>query len=172
MPRLRHAPRLHHAVVAGLTMMLVVSCSQPGTNPAPSTVSDQPTDAADIAVTAQRTDIARAELQDSRDHDQAFSPVAAPPPPPASFVVTANKMSRAGGYVMEERRPMPPAYHDVGRDKFTSVSENPFKIVREEPVSTFSIDVDTASYSFVRASLNRNVLPQPASVRTEDLVNY
>ncbi len=33
------------------------------------------------------------------------------------------------------------------------------------PVSTFSIDVDTASYSFVRASLNRNVLPQPAAVR-------
>src|SRR5262249_13700978 len=36
----------------------------------------------------------------------------------------------------------------------------------------FSIDVDTASYSFVRASLNRNLLPQPAAVRTEELVNY
>ena len=43
---------------------------------------------------------------------------------------------------------------------------------REEPVSTFSIDVDTASYSFVRASLNQNVLPQPAAVRTEEMVNY
>jgi len=39
-------------------------------------------------------------------------------------------------------------------------------------VSTFSIDVDTASYSFVRASLTRNVLPQPAAVRTEEMVNY
>ncbi|HMI40522.1 MAG TPA: VWA domain-containing protein, partial [Sphingomicrobium sp.] len=59
-----------------------------------------------------------------------------------------------------------------GRDKFTTVAENAFKIVREAPVSTFSIDVDTASYSFVRASLNQNVLPQPAAVRTEELLNY
>ena len=65
-----------------------------------------------------------------------------------------------------------PPYHDVGRDKFTPVAENAFKIVREEPVSTFSIDVDTASYSWVRASLNDNVMPQPASVRTEEMVNY
>ena len=39
-------------------------------------------------------------------------------------------------------------------------------------MSTFSIDVDTASYSFVRASLNQNVLPQPAAVRTEEMINY
>ncbi|WP_205478930.1 vWA domain-containing protein [Sphingomonas arenae] len=63
-------------------------------------------------------------------------------------------------------------YQDVGRDKFTTVAENAFKIVREAPVSTFSIDVDTASYSWVRSSLSQNVLPQPASVRTEELVNY
>ncbi len=60
----------------------------------------------------------------------------------------------------------------IGRDKFPSATENAFKIVREAPVSTFSIDVDTASYSFMRASLNRSVLPQPAAVRTEELINY
>ena len=60
----------------------------------------------------------------------------------------------------------------VGRDRSTGASENAFKVVREAPVSTFSIDVDTASYSFVRASLNRNVLPQPAAVRTEEMINY
>jgi Ca-activated chloride channel family protein len=60
----------------------------------------------------------------------------------------------------------------IGRDKFPSATENPFKIVREAPVSTFSIDVDTASYSFTRASLNRSVLPQPASVRVEEMINY
>ena len=65
-----------------------------------------------------------------------------------------------------------PPYHDVGRDKFTNFAENAFKIVREAPVSTFSIDVDTASYSWVRASLNQNVLPQPAAVRTEEMINY
>jgi Ca-activated chloride channel family protein len=65
-----------------------------------------------------------------------------------------------------------PPYHDVGRDKFTNFVENAFKFAREDPVSTFSIDVDTASYSWVRASLNQNVLPQPAAVRTEEMVNY
>lgn len=63
-------------------------------------------------------------------------------------------------------------YTIEGRDRFTSVEQNPFRVVSEEPVSTFSIDVDTASYSFVRASLNRNVLPQPDAVRTEEMVNY
>ena len=63
-------------------------------------------------------------------------------------------------------------YHDEGRDKFTNFAENSFHIVREAPVSTFSIDVDTASYSWVRASLNQKLLPQPAAVRTEEMVNY
>jgi Ca-activated chloride channel homolog len=67
--------------------------------------------------------------------------------------------------------PAPPA-EPSGRDRFTSTAENAFKTVREAPVSTFSIDVDTASYSFVRASLNRNALPQPAAVRTEEFINY
>jgi Ca-activated chloride channel family protein len=66
--------------------------------------------------------------------------------------------------------PLP--YRIQGRDRFTSVDQNPFRVVSEEPVSTFSIDVDTASYSWVRASLNRNTLPQPDAVRTEEMVNY
>jgi Ca-activated chloride channel family protein len=65
----------------------------------------------------------------------------------------------------------PPA-EPIGHDRFEGAQANPFRVVREAPVSTFSVDVDTASYSFVRASLNRNVLPQPAAVRTEELVNY
>jgi len=48
--------------------------------------------------------------------------------------------------------------------------------VRETPVSTFSIDVDPASYSFVRASLNRSVLPlaaEPAGGGTDgEFINY
>jgi Ca-activated chloride channel homolog len=59
-----------------------------------------------------------------------------------------------------------------GRDQFANAPENAFKVARDVPVSTFSIDVDTASYAFVRAKLNRNVLPPAASVRTEELINY
>ena len=66
----------------------------------------------------------------------------------------------------------PDDYREQGRDRFADIDPNPVKVVAEEPVSTFSIDVDTASYAFVRASLNGGVLPQQDAVRVEELVNY
>ncbi|HWT31861.1 MAG TPA: von Willebrand factor type A domain-containing protein, partial [Propylenella sp.] len=65
-----------------------------------------------------------------------------------------------------------PGYRDQGRDRFADIDTNPLKVTTEEPVSTFSIDVDTASYSFVRAALNNGVLPQEDAVRVEELINY
>ncbi len=65
-----------------------------------------------------------------------------------------------------------PGYRDQGRDRFEAFDPNPVKVSAEEPVSTFSVDVDTASYAFMRASLNRGVLPQPDAVRVEELINY
>lgn len=58
------------------------------------------------------------------------------------------------------------------RDRFARVDPNRLKVVAEEPVSTFSIDVDTASYSFMRASLQQGVLPPREAVRIEELINY
>ncbi|NCT41836.1 MAG: VWA domain-containing protein [Alphaproteobacteria bacterium] len=63
-------------------------------------------------------------------------------------------------------------YQDQGRDKFETFEANPFKMVSEEPVSTFSADVDTASYSFMRRQLNNGVLPQKDAIRIEELINY
>ena len=83
-----------------------------------------------------------------------------------------SRRRRAARRRVYPRRDVPAPAEPIGRDQFAGASENPFKVVREAPVSTFSIDVDTASYSFVRASLNRNVLPQPAAVRTEEMINY
>lgn len=65
-----------------------------------------------------------------------------------------------------------PGYREEGRDRFEAFKQNPVKLVSEEPVSTFSADVDTASYSFVRRMLNSGVLPQPDAVRAEELINY
>jgi len=72
------------------------------------------------------------------------------------------------------RRDAPPVpqYLDQGRDKFSNITPNPVKEVAEDPVSTFSIDVDTASYAFMRASLNRGLLPQKNAVRVEEMINY
>ena len=120
--------------------------------------------AGQIVVTGSRNE--RADMAKARRHyEPGMAPPPPPPPPPAPLAVMAAPSAPMPGY-------WAPPYKDVGRDKFTNFAENAFKIAREAPVSTFSIDVDTASYSWVRASLNENVLPQPASVRTEEMVNY
>lgn len=161
-------------LTTGLSITLVAACSQPAS-------PDVASPSSETRATGQRAEAAEADSSivvtatrvpqpqyDTPLAITAFSSdeIAAPPPPPSPRVVTGTLV----------RAPHPdlqrPYYQDVGRDKFTATQENPFRIAREEPVSTFSIDVDTASYSFVRASLNRNVLPQPAAVRTEELINY
>tara|TARA_R110000796_G_scaffold206403_1_gene322769 strand:- start:543 stop:2066 length:1524 start_codon:yes stop_codon:yes gene_type:complete len=58
------------------------------------------------------------------------------------------------------------------RDQYEDVDPNPVKLVSEEPVSTFSIDVDTASYANVRRFLEDGVLPPKDAVRIEELINY
>jgi Ca-activated chloride channel family protein len=50
--------------------------------------------------------------------------------------------------------------------------ENPFVLVAEDTRSTFSVDVDTASYSLVRRHLNEGRLPPPGAVRIEEMINY
>jgi Ca-activated chloride channel family protein len=65
-------------------------------------------------------------------------------------------------------RPWP----EQGREHFDAVGPNPVKSVASEPVSTFSIDVDTASYAFVRRALNQGLLPPKDAVRVEELINY
>lgn len=58
------------------------------------------------------------------------------------------------------------------RDRFEAKETNPVKQVASEPVSTFSIDVDTASYSVVRRALTQGRLPPKDAVRVEEMINY
>ena len=68
--------------------------------------------------------------------------------------------------------PGAPAFEAEGDDKFQHFEINSIKHVSEEPVSTFSVDVDTASYSFARRMINAGRLPQKDAVRVEEMVNY
>lgn len=58
------------------------------------------------------------------------------------------------------------------REQYGTIVENPIKLVAEAPVSTFSIDVDTGSYSNVRRLLNEGRLPPTDAVRVEEMINY
>ena len=60
----------------------------------------------------------------------------------------------------------------VRNESYADIVDNRFVRAAEEPLATFSIDVDTASYSNVRRFLNQNQLPPRDAVRIEELINY
>ncbi len=70
--------------------------------------------------------------------------------------------------------PQDPAEVRLGQDadSFAPIEDNPFLGVGSAPLSTFSIDVDTASYSIVRRQLRGGQRPSPDSVRLEEMINY
>jgi Ca-activated chloride channel family protein len=91
----------------------------------------------------------------------------------ADMAASSQLRKMAPGTMAEADIMLPPSgYQDVGRDRFEAFEQNPVQLVTEAPVSTFSVDVDTASYSFVRRQLNHGVLPQGDAVRAEELINY
>lgn len=57
-------------------------------------------------------------------------------------------------------------------EEYSHVEETGFKSAKHDPLSTFSIDVDTASYTNVRRFLNNNSLPPRDAVRIEEMINY
>jgi Ca-activated chloride channel homolog len=65
-----------------------------------------------------------------------------------------------------------PVPQEENRDRVEEFKTNPIHATAEDPVSTFSIDVDTASYSFARRSLKEGYLPQADTVRVEEMINY
>ncbi len=68
--------------------------------------------------------------------------------------------------------PEPEAMPAPAAEVYAPIVDNSFQSVDKEPQSTFSIDVDTASYSNVRRFLTQNMLPPRDAVRIEELLNY
>ncbi len=135
-----------------LSAMVLAGCDMPQqsaekTDPAKPKPADAPTE---IDVDEGRVAQEQAAPVAAMDGNmRGFGGVAASPPPP----------------------PMSMPQPEV-RDKFPDAKPNPVKMVSEEPVSTFSADVDTASYSVVRKFLNDGALPPGDAVRIEEMVNY
>jgi len=125
-----------------------------------------------------------------------------PPPPAASplrreradeqemdFDVGAKEAKKSGGgaaapLVMSSRAlvapapagvlqgPVAQAQPEFNTESYDATQETPFVAAKDTPLSTFSIDVDTASYSNVRRFLTGGQLPPSGAVRVEELVNY
>ena len=64
------------------------------------------------------------------------------------------------------------ASEPTNRENYAHFDDNPIKLVTEQPVSTFSIDVDTGAYANIRRLLKAGQLPTHDAVRVEELINY
>lgn len=109
---------------------------------------------------------ARVQAAQARAHD-AYTLAAPPPPPPApSMRMLAHESARHDMAAMSIRQ-MP-----ANTENYAERHDNPVQRTSEQPVSTFSIDVDTGSYSNVRRMLRDGHRPPSDAVRAEEFLNY
>ncbi len=87
------------------------------------------------------------------------------------FAEAAAEMA-AGAMAPNDPEAEPGAPGEFNTEGYDRIYENPFLLVRQNPRSTFSIDVDTASYANVRRFLNGGTLPPKDAIRIEEMVNY
>lgn len=122
---------------------------------------DKPDQLSD-ATMAPSTDT-EAPVAEPKEADEAAAPAA-----------PGRQRAVAGG-IMSGYAPMPapmPMPQPEVRDRYENTKPNPVKLAKDEPVSTFSADVDTASYAVVRKYLTDGTLPPRDAVRIEEMVNY
>ena len=102
-----------------------------------------------------------------------------PPPPPAppGIVAAPSAVTVTGARLadsMQESRFVPPVQVPTqpGREQYEGEEVSAVKRVAQEPVSTFSVDVDTGAYTNSRRFLTQGQLPPARAVRTEEFINY
>jgi Ca-activated chloride channel family protein len=113
-----------------------------------------------------RQQIAKVSLQQQKKEFDKFSTYNTAQEAEAGLAMPAPQPSVS--YAADTNTVHAPEY----RDRFEEFVENSVVAVAANPVSTFSIDVDTASYSFVRRTLNSGRLPPKDAVRVEEMINY
>ncbi len=93
---------------------------------------------------------------------------------PASKAITTAKVAApnqplANKNAADQQKQVP---EEARGETYETIEENPFLIARTNPLSTFSIDVDTAAYSNIRRFINQGQRPPKDAVRIEELINY
>jgi len=142
----QHRTSTYLATCAAAILFFVSACEVKQTQPVSNDTIQQP----------QKTDM-----------DASAPP---PPPPPMVSGLAQQEMVVTGSRAAMARQPIP--WLDSNTEKYPHATQNPVKVVSEEPVSTFSVDVDTASYANVRRFLNEGALPPADAVRVEEMINY
>ena len=140
----------------------------------------------EIVVTTHKKPVSKpAKASERKEHDARKSKRQAlgfASPQPSVVSGTAyDKLTWGNTYAPEapgsERRvlnynPLNEPRDDTSREQYNQIIENPFQDAKSNGISTFSIDVDAASYANIRRFLNDNQLPPRDAVRIEEMINY
>jgi Ca-activated chloride channel family protein len=121
----------------------------------------------------------RADLSKKKSAESQRAVVGAPPPPPIAAPVEAPQLQSGAlpaakpadqGVALAEQRVFEQGVSS--REEYTDHGVNPYTLATNDRHSTFSIDVDTASYTVARRKLQEGSLPPEEAVRVEEFVNY
>jgi Ca-activated chloride channel family protein len=108
---------------------------------------------------------AAATVGPAREEPMPALLVAAPPAPPMPMGAVAQAGQAPASTPMPYSEP-------ANRENYADLDVNPIQRVAEQPVSTFSIDVDSGSYANVRRMLVGGSLPPSDAIRVEEMINY
>jgi Ca-activated chloride channel family protein len=122
--------------------------------------------AAATAYARERRDKAAAQQAAKEALPIANAPAPAFVPQAAGSLMAADQAFGTLRGALEARQPQ------EAHDRVRKFESNGVNSVLDQPVSTFSIDTDTASYSYVRRALENGIVPDPEEVRVEELINY
>jgi Ca-activated chloride channel family protein len=153
-----HRNALSLAIVAAIALS---ACSHTTSNDASDASADARTEEL-REETTPRPQVADTAKRSESSNEAARMQIAQPAP----VSVTA------GAVAAMPASPPPPPGEPANRENYERGDDNPVHRVADEPVSTFSIDVDTGSYTNVRRMLNQGVLPPADAVRAEEFINY
>ncbi|MBV5316266.1 MAG: VWA domain-containing protein [Desulfobulbaceae bacterium] len=152
-----------------LALLILAGCSTPATD-----AEKKENQTAQTLVADHRSK--QADAAQSLDQQQSPQP---PPPSPAAEARSnragsiAKKTSGAiGRTAVYDAMPSSPPVSAWNRESYNADQENGFVNAGRDPLSTFSIDVDTASYANVRRFVNGGNLPPKGAVRIEEMINY
>jgi len=149
-------------LLAGLVMLAGCSASRPAAE------AQKPTPTPTIADASPAPAVASEPLM-NQAAPPALGEVAAAP---ADMARSLNASAAGRLTIMPVLPPMPQPVPDVNTENYTHHDDNPVQLASEQPVSTFSLDVDTGAYSNVRRILNSGRLPPTDAVRAEEFINY
>lgn len=139
-----------------LTVLLLAACAEPAVE------RDQAEEApllhgpvvVDATQKSEHLEVAAARVAGETARDRAAMSNYAPPPNPGVLALVR------------------PASEPPNRENYAHFDDNPVRLAAEDPVSTFSVDVDTGSYANLRRWLNEGRLPPMDAVRVEEMINY